>query len=357
MLLRHVLEQELEARSQGQPKRTAFFVVDKVALCMQQYLVVRANLPFPVNKFFGDMHPSQQDQNYWDSQLDQSMIIVCTAQILLDILANGFIQLSQINLLIFDEAHHSKGNHPYARIMKHHYARHLGNKPRILGLTASPVDTRDHDLQHEADKLERIMCSEIATVSDAALATTWQKRDHAERIQYYSPLQLPEDSHATLSQQIEEYARHIPQLQRHLSQALELESTLGVWCADRLWQALLTDRQMKSMAVQSGKEDGSSFNYDQFEAASQSLDILRPVVNDYKFTVLPTDHNAISSKLLTLREALHAAFKQNPDTRCIVFVQTQLTAMLLADYFNQPGVAPIGMTADFMVRVPRPAAS
>ena len=45
-----------------------------------------------------------------------------------------------IGLLIFDEAHHAIGDHPYNRIMKEAY--HLlqeHERPDVLGLTASPV--------------------------------------------------------------------------------------------------------------------------------------------------------------------------------------------------------------------------
>lgn len=43
------------------------------------------------------------------------MVIVCTAEILYQCLMHSFISIDQINLLIFDEAHHAKKNHAYAR--------------------------------------------------------------------------------------------------------------------------------------------------------------------------------------------------------------------------------------------------
>lgn len=56
---------------------------------------------------------------------------------------------SDISLLVFDEAHHAIGKHPYNMIMKNHYfdlpsrtpvdtfASHA--RPVVLGLTASPT--------------------------------------------------------------------------------------------------------------------------------------------------------------------------------------------------------------------------
>ncbi|OBS16619.1 hypothetical protein FPOA_12753, partial [Fusarium poae] len=56
LLLRHYLEQELEDRATGNPKRVAFFVVEKVALCFQQFAVLNCNLgAYPVTKFWGKM--------------------------------------------------------------------------------------------------------------------------------------------------------------------------------------------------------------------------------------------------------------------------------------------------------------
>ena len=51
----------------------------------------------------------------WDKHFEDNMVIVCTAEILYQCLMHSFISLDQINLLIFDEAHHAKKNHAYAR--------------------------------------------------------------------------------------------------------------------------------------------------------------------------------------------------------------------------------------------------
>lgn len=349
MLLRHVLEQEMENRSNGCMRKTAFFVVDKVALCVQQYQVVRANLPYSVTKFYGELQPMEQAQNHWDEQFDENMIVVCTAQILLDCLSHGFINMSQINLLIFDEVHHAKKEHPYAAIMKRYYPRNSDVKPRILGLTASPVDTGAIDMDTAVQRLESLMCSEIATVSDEVLEAGWVKREQKEKLRLYKPLGRLEDSYTELTRNIEEFSRHVPKLNNFVQCAAKMGSVLGPWCADRFWQALLTDEVMKSMAIHSGKSRRVDFSYDKWEAASDALESLRPLVNHHEFSALPTDEGAISSKLALLRELLCAAFEESASTKCLVFVDEQFVAMMLADYFAHPGIAPSGMIADFMV--------
>lgn len=47
-----------------------------------------------------------------------------------------YLALHKVNLLIFDECHHSKGNNVYAVLMNEHYGS-CHEPPRILGLTAS----------------------------------------------------------------------------------------------------------------------------------------------------------------------------------------------------------------------------
>lgn len=42
-------------------------------------------------------------------------------------------------MLVFDEAHHCLKNHPYNLIMSEFYHRQIMDKPRIFGMTASPI--------------------------------------------------------------------------------------------------------------------------------------------------------------------------------------------------------------------------
>jgi hypothetical protein len=55
-------------------------------------------------------------------------------------LQHAFIQLSQCNLLIFDECHHARKEHPFAVIMNNYYkTTEKDKRPRVLGMTASVV--------------------------------------------------------------------------------------------------------------------------------------------------------------------------------------------------------------------------
>lgn len=131
LLLKEILQRELIDRADGKPRRIAFFLVinhfttvwiytkrkkvDSVTLVFQQAAVLRNNIDQNVGHLYGNVGVDHWDQQTWKDQFDKNMVIVCTADILHKCLLNGFVKIKEINLLIFDEAHHTKKDHPYAR--------------------------------------------------------------------------------------------------------------------------------------------------------------------------------------------------------------------------------------------------
>lgn len=115
LLLRHTIDQELENRVAGKPPKISFFLVDSVTLVFQQFSVLEHNLDHKVARFCGAMGAGPWHPLIWKQHFSENKVIVCTADVLLQCLMHSFIKISQINLLIFDEAHHAKKNHAYAR--------------------------------------------------------------------------------------------------------------------------------------------------------------------------------------------------------------------------------------------------
>lgn len=340
LLLRHTLDQELERRAIGQPKKVAFFLVEKVALCFQQYSVLEANLEHPVAKFHGEMAGIMRTKEFWDKQFADNMVFVCTAQIVLDCLNSGFLHISQINLLIFDEAHHTKKNHPYARIIKDHYLREPDNRPRILGMTASPVDAQTRDLRAAATELESILCSEIATVSDEALIQSQAQRRQIETKEYYDRLIKPEDARTPLWKEIAGLISDDVQYRVHFDATQEAASTLGPWCADRYWELFMTDSELSKRAAKAQSSNSGLFTVNGVSEADRVLSTLhqaQKIIRDHavsKTAAMDGASKGFSSKVKTLRHILEDAFR-NDARRCIVFVQKRYTALLLADVFQQ----------------------
>ena len=115
LLLKHIIDQELEDRRAGKPPRLAFFLVDVATLVYQQAAVLEHNLDQPTDRFCGDMSVDSWSKTTWRKHFNDNMAIVMTADVLINCLSRGFINMDEINLLIFDEAHHTKKNHAYAR--------------------------------------------------------------------------------------------------------------------------------------------------------------------------------------------------------------------------------------------------
>jgi endoribonuclease Dicer len=60
------------------------------------------------------MRTDSWEKKAWEKHLAEDKVIVCTPEILNQCLLHSFVTMDQINLLIFDEAHHAKKNNPYA---------------------------------------------------------------------------------------------------------------------------------------------------------------------------------------------------------------------------------------------------
>ncbi|KAM0263012.1 hypothetical protein ACHAQJ_001390 [Trichoderma viride] len=348
LLLRNVLQLELQNRANGHAPQIAFFLVEKVALCFQQHAVLTSNLEFPIGKFFGEMTGDLRTREFWDQQFAENMAFVCTAQILLDLLACSFISISQINLLVFDEAHHAKKNHPFARIIKEYYPRIGNERPRILGMTASPVDALTKDIRVATTELENLLCSKIATISDEALMQSQAHRKQVEVKEFYQRLEDPKNSRTQLWEAISRCIRGNLQFKGHLEFALNASSILGTWCADRYWQLLTTDEEMTKIEAKTGRD---TLDLDIFasEEAIAAVSRVRNIIQDHHFGPIVKDSLELSSKVKTLYDILEDAFCKRQAKRCIVFVQTRSTAFLLADLFQQQGMHIPGMRVAYMI--------
>ncbi|KAK3074852.1 Dicer-like protein 2 [Teratosphaeriaceae sp. CCFEE 6253] len=147
------------------PGKLVWFLANSIELGRQQLSYLQAQLPaYQMLSLTGrDGVDNWSSQNLWDAVLAGVRVVVGTPAVLKDALSHGFVRISRLALLVFDEAHHCIGNHPMNAIMKnaYHPAKSRGERiPAILGLTASPaINAKKGSL----DQLEASLDASVAT--------------------------------------------------------------------------------------------------------------------------------------------------------------------------------------------------
>ncbi|KUJ06389.1 uncharacterized protein LY89DRAFT_603411 [Mollisia scopiformis] len=347
LLLRHIFAQELEDRAIGKSKRISFFLVDSVQLVFQQHAVLKANLDQPMAMFCGEMGCDMWSQSHWEDIYNKNMVIVCTAEVLRQCLHRSFISMDRINLLIFDEAHHAKKDHPYARIIKDFYAQNENGSvlPKIFGMTASPVDANT-DVRKAAAELEAILHSQIATTDDPTLKQ-YRINEKQEQLVRYQALS-PTFETPLYNQMYERFSKN-PILAKPLLFAHEATRQLGAWCADQVWPFCLGEEESQKLQAKTERRYHARKIQEPLEILEKrkaQIAEAKEIVKMHTFnppdlSTLRMDGAAssnISSKVMHLILILKERFERPTDDKCIVFVNQRYTARLLANLFTQPNV-------------------
>ena len=165
-----------------------------VPLASQQAKVIEKHTDLKVKHYVGEMGVDLWDKPTWEKEFNASNVLVMTAQIFLDLLLHGYISLSQVNLLIFDECHHAKKNDPYRQIMQcfNGYPKHM-TLPKVMGLTASIVNgkVKPYKIESEIRELERTLRSTCETSQDEDVEKYAAKPK--EQVLIYSNQNINED--------------------------------------------------------------------------------------------------------------------------------------------------------------------
>ncbi|KAF2645254.1 hypothetical protein P280DRAFT_389329 [Massarina eburnea CBS 473.64] len=338
LLLRDLLDQEIEARAKGVPRKIAFFLVNSVNLVFQQSNVLRCGLDHPVEGICGAMGAGLWHKTTWEKHFETNMVIVCTAEVLVQCLMHSFITIPQINLLIFDEAHHAKSNHPFARIMKDYYMAEpdASKRPHIFGMTASPVDA--NIIVNDATKvLEKLLHCKIVTVSDSTLIANNINKPNEEVVQY-SP--LPDGYETPLHQELKSRYGDMPGFQKLFRSARLYSSELGRWASDAYWSFAFTEQESRKREIRHEfryhktlKDGGLEKLNDQIARLKEAAEY----VQQYDFGVPSPTPNDLSSKVLELHKWLAEYYHRHGNHRCIVFVEQRQTARLLNLIFTHLG--------------------
>ncbi|KAF8932138.1 hypothetical protein EDD21DRAFT_378171 [Dissophora ornata] len=233
MLIREMMQREQDAQRSPAERKICFFVVNNVPLVMQQASVIRANSAAEVIGLCGPKEANNLSQDLWAYVLDEVDVVVLTAQILLDVLLHGFLTMSKIHLLIFDECHHTRKNHPFCRIMKErYYTTPDHERPKIFGMTASPSLESGSRMESSAKELESLMDAKVYTV-DQGQVLAFIERPREFIIQFHPS---PQYQTTILTHRLREQCSMVDRLELLFTSAADVLQHLGPWCINRLWQ-------------------------------------------------------------------------------------------------------------------------
>lgn len=149
------------------------FLVEQGALARQQAEMCKKYLPYNIKLITGEVQRNERQKSF-SEWLKKRDILVVTAQLLVNALKERDVQICDFTLMVFDECHHSHAKHSYNQIMQQYLDIKLksqSNKdslPMIVGLTASVgvgrAKTTDGAIQWIKTMMANMDAEELATV-------------------------------------------------------------------------------------------------------------------------------------------------------------------------------------------------
>jgi endoribonuclease Dicer len=273
-------------------------LTDQQATAAEVQLQIRSKC-YNGNKYGG------WSRDKWQEELRSFDMLVFTPQLFINVLNKAHLRLEQFQLLIFDECHHCIGDSSYAIIMGRYFESE--DKPRVLGLTASPVnkktDINPHNLQAEMQNLCSSLDSEFCLINRSEIDSIHKKpeisveefsedrrKDHLTPVisRFESALEDHPDSwSAEQSPECEDLAKLIKELRED---AMELMELIGNRSVVHYMQDYLAQVQNEFIS-----------------------DVLRQSIDDLPLTT--------TCRFKLLVSLLQASFEAKPNSKAIVFVE------------------------------------
>jgi len=135
------------------PCHSVLFLVDKILLTVQQSQVIKNELGHKLFNRWNEKMQRMESRHLRVAMmcgektelngfvLSEQDVVVVTAAFYFNLLNDGVVRWTDNCLVVFDEVHHCLNDHPYNQVMRAsgHVDLPPERRPRILGLTASPV--------------------------------------------------------------------------------------------------------------------------------------------------------------------------------------------------------------------------
>ena len=301
------------------------FIVPTVVLCKQQHQALSSHSNYSIGLFHGELNVDMWNIEKWKYEYSLHSVFVLTAQIFLDNLRHSIRSMSEIALIVFDECHHATKNHPYNRIMTEFYFS-SSIKPKILGMTASPISTGVNKSNNTTKQLKLLQTlsenlnAKIVEASESLQIESFASHPK-EIIEYYLP------SPICYLEEIDSVLLQLPELQndkRLFSQnsLLSVVNCLGSWCAIDLIQSIL-DKFQQNIILKYLPYFNEHLEYLLvfYEKWNYLLNYKSPrCIHDISFQAI---------RLIEILSNHISSISPNQQICIIVFVQTRYTAFSL----------------------------
>ena len=338
-------------RLRNYPNSKILMLAPTKPLCEQHVESFRRHLEIPAEKvvlFTGSVSPEKRAQLWKEAQ-----IIISTPQGLENDIINSRIDLKEVSLLIFDEAHHATGEYAYVWIANQYDK--TSSSAKILALTASPGS--DMETVKEVTTNLKIEKVEVRTEKDADVKPYVQtthknwvevefpqelrkiqlllkdcrrsKLIEAQNLGYCSDLEMSKG--ALLALQLE--------LQKKLSSGFrdfEVLRSISV-----IAEAMKVDHALELLETQGIKPLQKYFKKMQQDALTSKVKAVQNLMQDelFKSSMHLTDElvkqNVIHPKMLKMKEILQETVGNESSAKVIIFTQFRDSAEEIVKNVNE----------------------
>ena len=319
--------------------KKTLFLVPSIALAVQHTTTLKANLPYTVATACHSGSSSDRAR----ANVQKCNILVATHGAALDILRHygDYFNLAEVNLIVVDECHYATGNHGYARILDMFYHKlPKDRRPRILGLTASPLvnvrpDTTTERLQEMLSQLEVKLDSELACFSRMGLVSM---SDHGKLDMEQAQKKLGLKT-GNAEERVVHYFNGIPKVPLpahdriglHESRIKELNQLINLY---HHYGPKVTGDYCFTLVREVSRNHYEKETARQFERMLVHLNFLvRFCEKECKVYA----NNGRSNKLIVLENILHdlVCKDHSKENVGVVFVERRITALALHEYLRK----------------------
>ncbi|CAN8252441.1 unnamed protein product [Cochlearia groenlandica] len=354
-------------------KSVCIFLAPTVALVEQQAKVIAESINFKVGTHCGGNRTLKRHSD-WEREVSEKEVLVMTPQILLHNLQHCFIRMDCISLLILDECHHAQeqSKHPYAQIMKDFYEAEESQKPRVFGMTASPVvgkgSFQSENLSKSINSLEKLLNAKVYSVESNGQLDGFVSSPIVKVYYYQSAIIDTAQSTITYENMLEDikqrclaslksqFDTHQPQtllnmkrlLKRTHDNLMYILLNLGLWGATQAARIQLNSHHnVQDELVEENHKSKICDTYLSLAAEVLPAHFAKGRMTYYLSVVAALKEPFFSRKLCLLIKIL-SAFRIEPHMKCIIFVNRIVTARTLSCILNK--LTPLqSWKSDFLV--------